>query len=42
MCESHYPILCSADLKNEWNYAYTPSFRGQERLYFMRISSNRA
>jgi hypothetical protein len=42
MCESHYSILCSAEFKNEWNYTYTPSFRGQEQLYFIRISSNRA
>ena len=40
MCESHYSLLCSADLKNEWNYNHTPSFRGEEHLYFIHISSN--
>jgi len=24
MCESQYSLLCSADLKNEWNYTSTP------------------
>jgi len=33
--------LCTADLKNAWNYIYTPSIRGEEHLYFI-ISSNPA